>query len=87
MNIQSIVRKIPLIFGLLLGVLWASIYALFGMLHSMWQMFNKGFPFIIADVIGVHNETMSTLSGVLFALVDGMLFGILFGLISSEVFI
>ncbi len=74
-----------MISGLLLGVLWASIYALFGMLHSMWQMFYENFPFFVADIFGAQNETMSPLSGIFFAFIDGALFGILFGLISSKV--
>jgi F0F1-type ATP synthase assembly protein I len=83
-NIKSITRKIPLISGILLGALWGLVYAIFGSLHSMWRMFDEGFQFFVAVIFGIHNETMSPLTGMFFAFIDGALVGLLFGWISSK---
>lgn len=80
------IKILPLIAGLFTALIWSVSYLNFSVLHGMHQMFDQQFPFIIAWVIGVHNENMSQISGAFFAGLDGLLIGSIFGWIAKKIF-
>ncbi len=74
-RLSKFIRRIPLLTSVVLGFLWAFIYVFLGRLHAMWQMFDKGFPFLVASVLGIHPGWMTELTGVIFAFIDGAIVG------------
>lgn len=70
---------------LFIGILRGIVFAVFGSIHSMWRMFDEDFPFFVAVILAVHNETMSPMRGILFAFIDGALVGLLSGWVSSRI--
>ena len=61
---------------LVYGIAWSFIYILFSAFHGMTRMFNEEFIFLIANLLNV--ELNSVTSGLIFAFLDGALFGSLF---------
>lgn len=63
--------------ALVYGIVWSFIYLLFFGFHGMTRMFNEKFIFLIANLLNV--ELSSITMGLIFAFLDGALFGSLFG--------
>jgi hypothetical protein len=81
---KKFIRRIPLVMGLMFGLLWAFMYFFFGRLHAMWRMFDREFPLFVATVVGVHKGSMSPLTGLLFAFADGAVIGGIMGFLFTH---
>ncbi|MCB0261509.1 MAG: hypothetical protein R3C41_13270 [Calditrichia bacterium] len=73
------VKILPVIVASSFAIFWAIIYVSFMKLHRMPTMFDQQFPFFLATLLGVHNESMPVVSGILFAMLDAGIFGLVFG--------
>jgi len=69
---MSYYLKVTLFSSLSTGLVWSIIYLLFSMLHSMDEMFNDEFIWLIAGIFNIQLNTISI--GFLFAFLDGALF-------------
>lgn len=49
-------------------------------------MFDQQFPFFTAALLGVHNESMSFVRGIFFAMLDAGILGIIFGWVIRHIF-
>lgn len=78
-KLRWMLKRIPWILSLATALVWGLLYLMLGRLHDMWKMFDREFPFFIAWLIGIHKGTMTPITGTLFALLDGALFGGVFG--------
>ncbi len=72
---EKLLNRLPFIAAITIAVLWGAVYLFFGELSGMWKMFDRNFPFFIAWIIRIHPGNMSVWEGILFASVDGGLFG------------
>lgn len=61
------------------ALIWGFSYFLSAKLHGMQAMFDPMFPFIIARLLGIHEESMSVLGGTLFAMLDAGILGVIVG--------
>ena len=80
-KVQTVLKSVPWVAGVALALVWGVLYFVFDKFHGMQKMFDLQFPFFIAAISGVHSESMSLLSGMLFAMLDGALAGTLLGLL------
>lgn len=78
-KLRWLLKKMPWILSLATALAWGLLYLMFGKFHGMWKMFDREFPFFIAWILGIHQGTMTPITGTLFALLDGALFGGVFG--------
>jgi hypothetical protein len=77
--LNRLLLKLPLIAALAVALMWGLIYLFFGRLSGMWGMFDRGFPFLTAWIIGIHPGAMTVWEGMFFASLDGLIFGWFFG--------
>lgn len=68
-------RALPWLMALFFGSVWMLFYYGLGLLHRMWPMFNREFPFLLSSLLGVHHGQMSPFAGGVFAFADGALVG------------
>lgn len=64
-------NTLPLLVASILGGLWAGLYLIAGSLHGMWPMFNRKFPFLIASLLHLRPEAISSRLGALLTFADG----------------
>lgn len=69
---MSYYLKVTLFSSLSTGLVWSVIYWIFSMLHSMDEMFNEEFIFVMPKIIGVQVSTITM--GFVFSFLDGALF-------------
>ena len=79
MTFDNFYKKLPLITAIFVALIWGLFYLLFDTLHGMQAMFDQQFPFFVARILGIHNNTMSVVSGVFFAMVDAAIWGAVTG--------
>lgn len=60
------------------GLVWGIIYLIFSLMHSMTEMFNEEFIFLIANIFNVKVAT--TLTGFVYTFIDGSLLGVILAL-------
>ncbi|MDO8548903.1 MAG: hypothetical protein Q7S39_01965 [Ignavibacteria bacterium] len=61
------------------GLVWGIVYLIFSLMHSMTEMFNEEFIFLIANIFNIKIST--TLTGFIFSFIDGVLLGAIVGFI------
>ena len=81
--LQKNKKLILIIVGSICGIFWGLIYLFLSALHGMTQMFNNEFVFVFASIFKV--EVVSKSSGVFFSLIDGIVFGLLVGMILIKI--
>ncbi|MBU2447060.1 MAG: hypothetical protein KJ666_16025 [Bacteroidetes bacterium] len=75
MQSDSFYKKIFVLVPLVFGLLWGIIYLIFARLHSMNEMFNHEFIFGVAKIIRIQLDT--TAFGFVFSFLDGFILGVL----------
>lgn len=61
------------------GLVWGIVYLIFSLMHSMTEMFNEKFLFLVAGILDVNPDTFT--AGLTFAFLDGTMVGFLLGII------
>lgn len=64
-------KTMILIISFSFGLIWSIIYLVFSLMHSMTEMFNTEFIFLIANIFNIKITT--TFAGFIFSFVDGTL--------------
>ncbi len=82
---EKFYQKLPIVTGLVFAIFWGVIYLFFAKLHGMPAMFDQQFPFLIAWLLGFHDESMSIVSGTLFAILDAGILGVMFGWVFQRI--
>lgn len=68
-----LMKHVPLAMAIVFGLLWTIVFLFLGRLHAMWPMYDAEFPFLLSSMLGIHKETMSPVTGALFAFMDAAL--------------
>ena len=84
-NFEKFHKRLPMITATVFMLFWGAIYLFFSKLHGMQAMFDQEFPFLVAWLLGFQNETMSMVSGTLFAILDGGILGVMFGWVFQRI--